>query len=147
MDWLIQRICADSAGRPIAVDPYGGCGAGSLERRLRAWPSGRQSFDEFLLQWPCEIEFPADFDDEAFVDEAYRAILLRGSAIAERGQYLKLLRDGAVSREWIMEDLLASQELHSLERRVRVVYGAQMITEPGTSGQDDMPVVNWPALG
>ena len=46
-----------------------------------------------------------------------------------------------------MEDLLASQELHSLERRVRVVYGAQMITEPGTSGQDDMPVVNWPALG
>ena len=112
----------------------------------RAWPSGRLSFDEFLLQWPCEIEFPADFDDEAFVDEAYRAILLRGSAIAERDQYLKLLRDGAVSREWIIEDLLASQELHSLERHLRVVYGGQVITEPGTSGQDDMPVVNWPAL-
>jgi hypothetical protein len=113
----------------------------------RAWPSGRLSFDEFLLQWPCEIEFSADFDDEAFVDEAYRAILLRGSAIAERDQYLKLLRDGAVSREWIIEDLLASQELHSLERHLRVVYGGQVITEPGTSGQDDMPVVNWPALG
>jgi hypothetical protein len=113
----------------------------------RAWPSGRLSFDEFLLQWPCEIEFPADLDDEAFVDEAYRAILLRGSAIAERDQYLKLLRDGAVSREWIIEDLLASQELHSLERHLRVVYGGQVITEPGTSGQDDMPVVSWPALG
>jgi hypothetical protein len=112
----------------------------------RAWPSGRLSFDEFLLQWPCEIEFPADFDDEAFVDEAYRAILLRGSVIAERDQYLKLLRDGAVSREWIIEDLLASPELHSLERHLRVVYGGQVITEPGTSGQDDMPVVNWPAL-
>jgi hypothetical protein len=112
----------------------------------RAWPSGRLSFDEFLLQWPCEIEFSADFDDEAFVDEAYRAILLRGSVIAERDQYLKLLRDGAVSREWIIEDLLASPELHSLERHLRVVYGGQVITEPGTSGQDDMPVVNWPAL-
>jgi hypothetical protein len=113
----------------------------------RAWPSGRLSFDEFLLQWPCEIEFPADFDDEAFVDEAYRAILLRGSAIAERDQYLKLLRDGAASREWIIEDLLASQELHSLERRLRVVYGGRVITEPGTPGQDDVPVVTWPAPG
>jgi hypothetical protein len=35
MDWLVQHICADSANRPIAVDPYDGCGAGSLERRLR----------------------------------------------------------------------------------------------------------------
>lgn len=111
----------------------------------RAWPSGRLSFDEFLLQWPCEVEVPADFDDETFLDEAYRAILLRGAAIGERDQYLKLLRDGAVSREWIIEDLLGSQELHSLERHLRVVYGGQVITEPGTPGQDDMPVVNWPA--
>jgi hypothetical protein len=113
----------------------------------RAWPSGRLSFDEFLLQWPCEIELPADLDDEAFIDEAYRAILLRGPAIAERDQYMKLLRDGAVSREWIIEDLLASRELHSLERRLRVVYGGRVITEPGSSGQDDMPVVTWPAAG
>lgn len=111
----------------------------------RAWPTGRLSFDEFLLQWPCEIELPADLDGEAFIDEAYRAILLRGPAIAERDQYLKLLRDGAVSRQWIIEDLLSSQELHSLERRLRVVYGGQVITEPGSSGQDDMPVINWPA--
>lgn len=116
-------------------------------RSDRAWPSGRLSFDEFLLQWPCEIELPADLDDEAFVDEAYKAILLREPAIAERGQYLKLLRDGAVSREWIIEDLLASRELHSLERRLRVVYGGRVITEPGTSGKDDMPAVTWPAAG
>jgi len=62
--------------------------------------------------------------------------MLRGPAIAERDQYLKLLRHGAVSRKWIIEDLLASQELHSLERRLRVVYGGQVITEPGSSGQD-----------
>jgi hypothetical protein len=34
MDWLIQHICVDASNRPIAADPYGGCGAGSLERRL-----------------------------------------------------------------------------------------------------------------
>jgi hypothetical protein len=113
----------------------------------RAWPSGRLSFDEFLLQWPCEIELPADLDEDAFIGEAYRTILLRAPAIAERGQYLKLLREGAVSREWIIEDLLASRELHSLERRLRVVYGGRVITEPGSSGQDDMPVVTWPAHG
>jgi len=35
MDWHIQHICADSANRPIAVDPYDGCGVGSSERRLQ----------------------------------------------------------------------------------------------------------------
>src|SRR5690349_4779884 len=35
MDWLIQHICANSGNRPIAADPYNGCGAGSFERRLR----------------------------------------------------------------------------------------------------------------
>jgi hypothetical protein len=109
------------------------------------WPGGRLSFDEFLLQWPCEIELPADLDDAMLVDEAYRAILLRGPDIAEREQYLKLLRDGAVSREWIIEDLLASEELHSLERRLRVVCGSRVITEPGSSGQEDMPAVTWPS--
>jgi hypothetical protein len=112
-----------------------------------AWPSGRLSFDEFLLQWPCEIELPADFDDAAFIEEAYRAILLREPEISERDQYLKLLRDGAVSREWFIEDLLGSQELHALGRRLRVVYGGQVITEPGSSGQEDMPVATWPAAG
>ena len=57
----------------------------------RAWPSGRLSFDEFLVQWPCEIELAAELDDAAFVDEAYRLILLRGPAVAEREQCLRLL--------------------------------------------------------
>jgi hypothetical protein len=35
MDWLIQHIYADSANRPIAVDPYESCGVGSVERRLQ----------------------------------------------------------------------------------------------------------------
>ncbi|MGH7046426.1 MAG: hypothetical protein ACREE2_08555 [Stellaceae bacterium] len=34
MDWLIQHVCANAANQPIAVDPYGGCPAGSHERRL-----------------------------------------------------------------------------------------------------------------
>ena len=74
------------------------------------------SFDEFLLQWPCEVELPLDLDDAVFVAEPYRAILLRGPQVAETDQYLRLLRDGAVSRTWIIEDLLAS-EFHFLERR------------------------------
>jgi hypothetical protein len=110
-----------------------------------AWPSARLSFDEFLLQWPCEIELPVKLDAAAFIDEAYRAILLRGPDVAERDQYLKLLRDGAVSRNWVIEDLLASEELHSLERRLRVVCGGRVITEPGSSGQEDMPAVIWPS--
>ena len=109
------------------------------------WPSGRLSFDEFLLQWPCEIELPTNLDDASFIDEAFRAILLRGPEAAERNQYLNLLRDGAVSEDWAIEDLLASEELHSLERHLRVVYGNGVVTEPGTSGQKEMPAVTWPA--
>jgi hypothetical protein len=108
------------------------------------WPSGRLSFDEFLLQWPCEVELPADLDDAMLIDEAYQAILLRGPAIAEKEQYLRLLRDGAVSREWIIEDLVASEELHSLERRLRVAFGGRVITEPGSPEREDMAVVTWP---
>jgi hypothetical protein len=106
----------------------------------RAWSSGRLSFAEFLLQWPCEIELPVELDDPVFIDEAYRAILLREPKVIEREQYLRLLRDGAASREWVIEDLLASAELHSLERRLRVVCGDRVITEPGV----DMPAVTWP---
>jgi hypothetical protein len=109
-----------------------------------AWPSGRMSFDEFLLQWPCEIELPFDLDDAVFVEEAYRAILLRGSEVAETDQYLRLLRDGTVSRTWIIEDLLASEELRSLERRLRVISGGHVITEPGGSGAEEMAAVTWP---
>jgi hypothetical protein len=113
--------------------------------RDRAWPSGRLSFDEFLLQWPCEIELPTELDEATFIDEAYGAILLRGPEVAERDQYLKLLRDGAVSREWVIEDLLGSEELHSLDRRLRVVCGGRVITEPVSSGQEAMPAVTWPS--
>jgi hypothetical protein len=108
------------------------------------WPSGRLSFDEFLLQWPCEVELAADLDDANFIDDAFRAILLRGPDLVEKGQYLRLLRDGAVSRDWIIEDLLGSEELHSLERRLRVAFGGRVITEPGSRDREDMPAVTWP---
>src|SRR5258708_1293724 len=106
---------------------------------IRAWPSGRMSFDEFLLQWPCEIELSVDLDDEAFIDEAYRAIMLRGPKPEEMDQYLRLLQNGEVSKSWIVEDLLASEELRSLERRLRVILGEQMITAPGRSRYKEMP--------
>jgi hypothetical protein len=107
------------------------------------WPSGRTSFDEFLLQWPCEVELPGGLDHATFIEEAYRAILLRGPDIAERNQYLRLLQDGIASEPWIIEDLLASEELRSLERRLRVICGNQVITEPGSSGEEKMPAVTW----
>jgi len=109
-----------------------------------AWPSGRMSFNEFLLQWPCEVELPVNVDDVAFIEEAYRAILLRGPEVVEVDQSLRLLRNSAVSRPWIIEDLLASEELRLLERRLRVIWGGQVITEPASSGEEQMPAVTWP---
>ena len=108
------------------------------------WLSSRMSFDEFLLQWPCEVELPIELDDTTFIEEAYRAILLRGPDISERNQYLRLLQDGVASKSWIIEDLLASKELRSLERRVRVICGGQVITEPGSSEGHETPAVTWP---
>jgi hypothetical protein len=109
-----------------------------------AWPSGSMSFDEFLLQWPCEIELPDGLNDPAFIEESYRAILLRPPQPSERDQYLRLMKDGVVTRFSIIEDLLACEECLSLERRLRVVCGGHVITEPGCSGQQDMPTVMWP---
>jgi hypothetical protein len=109
-----------------------------------AWPSGPISFDEFLLQWPCEVDLPIDLDDQAFIEEAYQAILLRGPDVAELNQYLRLLQNNVVSKPWVIEDLLASEELHALERRVRVNWGGCVITEPARPADAAMPAVTWP---
>ena len=122
------------APSPAPANPAGGFG----------WARGRLSFDEFLLQWPCEIELEPEPDDAAFIDEAHRAILLRTAREAERDQYLRLLRDGVVTRTWVIEDLLASAELRSLERRLRVIYEGRVITAPGELGTAKMPAVTWP---
>ena len=119
---------------PARLSPYPDLG----------WPSSRMSFDEFLLQWPCEVELPVELDDTRFIEEAYRAILLRAPDIGERSQYLRLIQDGVASKSWIIEDLLASKELRSLERRVRVICGGQVITEPGSSEKQETPAVTWP---
>ena len=107
------------------------------------WSSGRMSFNEFLLQWPCEVELPAELNDVEFIQAAHRAILLRGPDITEENQYLRLLQDGVASQAWILEDLLASKEFRSLERSVRVIFRGQPITGPGTS-PEDTPAVTWP---
>jgi hypothetical protein len=99
------------------------------------------SFSEFLLQWPCEIDLPIDLDDPTFVEEAYRAILLREPDPTEID--LRLIRDG-VSKLWIIEDLLASEELRSLERRLRVICGDHVITEPGRPAAAKMTAMVWP---
>lgn len=108
-----------------------------------AWPSGPMTFDEFLLQWPCEIELPADLSDEALVQKAYQAILLREPSVLELDQSLRLIRNSVVSRYWIIEDLLASVELRSLDRRLRVICGDRVIVEPGRSDNEKMPAVSW----
>jgi hypothetical protein len=108
------------------------------------WPSGRMSFDEFLLQWPCEIELPVGLDDQEFIEEAYQAIVLRRPDMAETRQYLGLLQNGVVSKRWIVEDLLGSAEFRSFERRLRVIWGGVVITEPGRPEAEEMPAVTWP---
>jgi len=108
------------------------------------WPSGRMSFDEFLLQWPCEVEFPVGLDDQEFIEQAYQAILLRGPGVAETRQYLMQLQNGVVSKRWIIEDLLGSAEFRSFERRLRVIWEGGVITEPGRPEALEMPAVTWP---
>ncbi len=102
------------------------------------------SFDEFLMQWPCEVELPVDLDDQEFIEVAYQAILLREPNIAEVGQYLTLLQNGIVSKPWIIEDLLGLEEFRSFERRLRVIWGDSVITEPGRPEAAEMPAVAWP---
>jgi len=101
------------------------------------------SFNEFLLQWPCEVELLAELNDVELIQVAHRAILLRGPDISEENQYLRLLQDGVASQAWIIEDLLASKEFRSLERNVRVIFRGQPITGTGTS-PEDTPAVTWP---
>jgi hypothetical protein len=107
------------------------------------WPSGRLSFHEFLLQWPCEVELPSELNDAEFIEAAHRAILLRAPDITEKNQYLRLLQDGVASQAWIIEDLLASKEFRSLERSLRVIFRGQPITGPGSSPAET-PAVTWP---
>ena len=107
------------------------------------WPSGRLSFDEFLLQWPCKVELPVELNDADFVEAACRAILLREPDITEKNQYLRLLRDGVASKSWIIEDLLASKEFRSLERSLRIIFEGQPVTGPG-GPQEETPAVTWP---
>jgi hypothetical protein len=110
-----------------------------------AWPSGKMSFAEFVHQWPCEIRLPPELDEATFVEEAYRAILLRGPDADEMTQYLGLLRNGDLSRSRIIEGLLACEELHSLDRRIRVLWENDVITQPGKSADKEMPAVTWPS--
>jgi hypothetical protein len=101
------------------------------------------SLQEFLLQWPCEIRLPTGLEDAELIGKAYRSILLRAPEPAEIEQYLRLRREG-VSTLWIVEDLVASEELRRLGRRLRVVMGGDVITEPGRSEDEKMPTVTWP---
>ena len=57
---------------------------------------------------------------------------------------VELLQDDVASKSSIVEDLLASEELRSLDRRVRVICGGELISEPGGSGAQQTPSVIWP---
>ncbi|MBV8482634.1 MAG: DUF4214 domain-containing protein, partial [Verrucomicrobia bacterium] len=90
------------------------------------WPSGRISFDEFLLQWPCEIELPVELNGAGFIDCVYQGILLRKPESAERDQFMQLLQNRTLTRSGVIEELLASDELRSLRRKLRVVFGTEV---------------------
>jgi hypothetical protein len=108
------------------------------------WPSGAMPFDDFVLQWPCRVELPDNLNDRGFVDETYEAILLRAPLAAEMTQWLRLLQTGEISRAWIIEELLASEERHSIERQVRVIWRGRVIAEPGIPQIAEMPSVTLP---
>lgn len=118
-------------------------------RRL-AWPSGRLSFGEFVLQWPCRIELPADLDGDALIIEAHKAILLREPTPSELTRYRNSQRSGEVSPRRLIEELLNSSELHRLERIVDVVWGGDVLSGPGEPHSQSAPRVQWagrPAAG
>jgi len=117
-----------------------------VEQPLAARPFGTLSFDEFLLQWPCEIELPADLPDRDFVAYAYRAILLRPPGESETAECCRLLHTGTVSREWIIEHLLCSEELRALERVLRVKLGDTILVDPELPARHDMPALTWPRV-
>ena len=107
-----------------------------------AWPSGEISFDEFLLQFPCEVAIPGELEDRSFVCEAIRSILLREPHPTEVEEYMNLVREG-VSKSWILQDILASEELRSLDRRLRVIWNGNVITAPGNWAAAQMPAIAW----
>jgi hypothetical protein len=112
-------------------------------RPVVAWASGLLSFGEFLLQWPCNVELPTDLGDADFIKESFRAILLRDPSQAEMQQHMRLMKEGA-SKAWLVEDLLACEELRRLDRQLRVSLGDCVITEPGKPGNENNPTVTWP---
>ena len=86
----------------------------------------------------------AFLDDREFIERVYQAILLREPSAAEMGQYLPLLQNGAISKPWIIEYLLGLQEFRAFERRLRVIWEGEVITEPGRPEAAAMPAVTWP---
>jgi len=157
------REAAEAIGEVSGEAPCGGAAPPSREALLaiaphlaltppprpasrpdHGWPNARLSFDEFALQWPCEIELPDGPDDATFVDEAYRAILLRPPQVSEAAQCVRLLQERAVTRAWIAEYLLAAEELGLLERRLRLCCDGHVVTAPERPDDAVIPAVSWP---
>ena len=105
-----------------------------------AWGSGYISFSEFLSQFPCEVNIPSELGDRSFVCEAFRAIVLREPHATEIEQYMNLVREG-ISKSWIVQDIFASEEARSLDRRLRVLWNGHVITAPGDWADAQMPAI------
>ena len=76
-------------------------------------PSGRLSFAEFLLQWPCEVELPTGLPDRAFIDAAYHVILLRAPEDAELWRAIARANSLRFDGEGYWEAMLKAVELTS----------------------------------
>jgi glycosyltransferase involved in cell wall biosynthesis len=64
-----------------------------------------------------------DLDNRAFIDGAYRALLLREADAVGKERYLTALENGELSKRQIIDALLASQEFRQLGRPLRVLHG------------------------
>ena len=64
-----------------------------------------------------------DLDSRTFVDAVFRQLVLRDPEPVERGHYLAALKNIVVAKRQLVEDLIASPELRTLARPLRVVWG------------------------
>ena len=133
-----ERLLSLAARLTPAVRPRRPSSPGST-----SWPSGPLPFDDFLLQWPCEIELPDDLGDGDFLVAAYKAILLRPPLAGEREQWLRLLQRGDIPHLRVIEELLTSPELRAIGRRVRVRWRGRVVIDPDAPETADMPAVTW----
>ena len=99
--------------------------------------------DEFLMQWPCEVELPVDLDDRTFIEGGVSGDSCSGNRASwKRADISGLCKSDAVSK---LDHRKPSglRKFRSLERRMRVAIWGRVITEAGRPEAETAPAVRW----